>query len=295
MTDFAENNSRAELSENPAEDSNILTVLFFADIVGKPGRHAMSYLCKRLREQYRAEMVIANVENAAGGFGVTPEMSKKIFKYGVDVQTSGNHIWDRMDVQPYIRYEKRLIRPANYPSAAPGNGSYVFELFDTKVAVINVMGRTFMNISLDCPFRTVDSELAALDEDVKIRIVDFHAEASSEKQGMLHFLDGRVSAIIGTHTHVQTADEKVTAGGTAYIGDIGMTGPHDSMLGMQAVDALGRFLTGLPKRLSCASGDVKACGVSLKINKFDGKARSIERFQVDFDAASIDGQIENDD
>ncbi len=295
MTDPERDISNTESSDSPAQDANILTVLFFADIVGKPGRQAMSHLCKRLREQYRADMVIANVENAAGGFGVTPEMSKKIFKYGVDVQTSGNHIWDRMDVQPYIRYEKRLIRPGNYPSAAPGAGSYVFELFDTKVAVINVMGRTFMNISLDCPFRTVDGELAALDQDVKIKIIDFHAEASSEKQGMLHFLDGRVSAILGTHTHVQTADEKVTPGGTAYIGDAGMTGPHDSMLGMQTVDALGRFLTGLPKRLSCASGDVKACGVVLKINKYDGKARSIERFQVDFDPDAIDSQIDNDD
>lgn len=295
MADFDKNNSITEAEEVPAQDTNILTVLFFADIVGKPGRQAMSHLCKRLREKYRADMVIANVENVAGGFGVTPEMSKKIFKYGVDVQTSGNHIWDRMDVQPYIRYEKRLIRPANYPSAAPGNGSYVFELFDTKVAVINVMGRTFMNISLDCPFRTVDGELAALAQDIKIKIIDFHAEASSEKQGMLHFLDGRVSAIIGTHTHVQTADEKVTAAGTAYIGDAGMTGPHDSMLGMRTEDALGRFLTGLPKRLSSASGDVKACGVVLKINKYDGKARSIERFQVDFDPESVEGLIENGD
>ncbi|MFQ5607411.1 MAG: YmdB family metallophosphoesterase, partial [Candidatus Zixiibacteriota bacterium] len=194
-----------------------------------------------------------------------------------------------------LRYEKRLIRPANYPAAAPGNGSYVFEALDTKVAVINVMGRTFMNISLDCPFRTVDGELAALASDVRIKIVDFHAEASSEKQGMLHYLDGRVSAIIGTHTHVQTADEFVSERGTAYIGDAGMTGPHDSMLGMDVESALGRFLTGLPKRFSCASGAVKACGVVVKINKYDGKSISIDRFRIDFDTDTGSGGIDDDD
>jgi 2',3'-cyclic-nucleotide 2'-phosphodiesterase len=269
--------------ESAGADDSTLTIIFFADCVGQPGRQALSQLVREMREKHRADMVIANVENAAGGFGVTPEMSRKIFKYGVDVQTSGNHIWDRMDIQDYIRQERRLLRPANYPSSAPGSGSYVFQLPDCKVAVLNLMGRTFMNMALDCPFRTADGELSMLNSDTDIVIVDFHAEASSEKQALAHYLDGRVTAILGTHTHVQTADEKVSEAGTAYIGDTGMTGPHDSALGMRFEAAVGRFLTGLPKKFTCASEDVKACGVILKINRHDGKARSIERFRIDFD------------
>lgn len=272
-----------ETSETGSSD---ITILFFADCVGQPGRQALSQICKAMREKHRADLVIANVENAAGGFGVTPEMSRKIFKYGVDVQTTGNHVWDRVDIIDFIRREKRLLRPANYPASAPGNGSYIIELHNCKVGVINLMGRTFMNAALDCPFRTADGELALMSKETKIIFVDFHAEASSEKQGMMRYLDGRVSAVIGTHTHVQTADEKITQSGTAYLGDAGMTGPHDSMLGMGYDAALGRFLTGMPKRMSCADGDVKACGVVLKVNRYDGKAKSIERFQIDFDMDS---------
>lgn len=271
------------MTEHETTDDKTLTVLFFADCVGQPGRQALARVVKPLREKHNADLVIANVENAAGGFGVTPEMSRKIFKYGVDVQTSGNHIWDRIDILDYIKQERRLLRPANYPSAAPGSGSYLFESFRGRFGIINLMGRTFMNMSLDCPFRTADGEVRLLQKEADAIIVDFHAEASSEKQGMLHYLDGRVAAVIGTHTHVQTADEKITQAGTAYIGDAGMTGPHDSMLGMRYQEALGRFLTGLPKRMSCAEGDVKVCGVIVKINPHDGKAKSIERFRIDFD------------
>ena len=253
-------------------DDSILTILFFADCVGQPGRQALSQLVREMREKHQADMVIANVENAAGGFGVTPEMSRKIFKYGVDVQTSGNHIWDRMDIQDYIKQERRLLRPANYPSSAPGTGSYVFQLPNCKVAVLNVMGRTFMNMSLDCPFKTVDGELSMLKGETDIVIVDFHAEATSEKQAFAHYLDGRVTAVLGTHTHVQTADNKVSEAGTAYISDAGMTGPHDSALGMKFEAAVGRFLTGLPKKFTCASEDVKACGVIIKVNRHDGRA-----------------------
>jgi metallophosphoesterase (TIGR00282 family) len=283
MTETPEDTSADEIAELVSADSSEITILFFADCVGQPGRQALSQICKAMREKYSADLVIANVENAAGGFGITPEMSRKIFKYGVDVQTTGNHVWDRMDIQEFIRREKRLLRPANYPSKAPGGGSYIVELHNCKIGVINLMGRTFMNASLDCPFRTADGELSLMTKETSIIFVDFHAEASSEKQGMLHYLDGRVSAVVGTHTHVQTADDKVTAAGTAYLGDAGMTGPHDSMLGMGKDAALGRFLTGMPKRMSCADGDVKACGVILKVNRHDGRAKSIERFQIDFD------------
>ena len=270
--------------ENPqGGNADTITLLFFADCVGKSGKQALSALCSSLREKYKADMVIANVENAAGGFGVTPEISRKIFKYGVDVQTSGNHIWDRMDIIEYIKREKRLLRPANYPTVAPGSGSYVFELHNARIGVINLMGRVFMNASLDCPFRTVDGEIRAMSGDTKIIFVDFHAEASSEKQAMAHYLDGRVTAVIGTHTHVQTADEKVSPAGTAYLGDAGMTGPHDSILGMGKVAAVGRFLTGMPKRMSAAEGDVRASGVVIKVNRSDGRALSIERFQIPFD------------
>ncbi len=284
-------NKAASETAASASDDSTLTILFFADCVGQPGRQALSQLVRTMREKHQADMVIANVENAAGGFGVTPEMSRKIFKYGVDVQTSGNHIWDRMDIQDYIRQERRLLRPANYPTSAPGSGSYVFQLPDCKVAVLNLMGRTFMNMSLDCPFRTADGELSMLDNETNIVIVDFHAEASSEKQAIAHYLDGRVTAILGTHTHVQTADEKVSEAGTAYIGDAGMTGPHDSALGMRFEAAVGRFMTGLPKKFTCASEDVKACGVILKVNRYDGKARSIERFRIDFNPDGMNDSV----
>ena len=283
MEDSSKQEQDSQLDGAERTDDSTLTILFFADCVGQPGRQALSQLVRLMREKHQADMVIANVENAAGGFGVTPEMSRKIFKYGVDVQTSGNHIWDRMDIQPYIKQEPRLIRPANYPASAPGSGSYVFQLPDCKVAVLNLMGRTFMNMALDCPFRTADGELSMLRDETDIVIVDFHAEATSEKQAIAPYLDGRVTGIFGTHTHVQTADEKVSEAGTAYIGDAGMTGPHDSALGMKFEAAVGRFLTGLPKKFTCAENDVKACGVILKVNRHDGRAQSIERFRIDFD------------
>lgn len=256
-------------------------VLFFADIVGKPGRFILSEMCRSLKEKYEADYVIANSENAAGGFGITPEMSRKIFSYGVNCQTSGNHIWDRMDILQYLDEEPKLLRPANFPPGAPGSGSYIDEANGVKVAVLNLMGRTYMK-EIDCPFRVADRELTKLKQTTEVIIVDFHAEATSEKQAMLYHLDGKVSAIIGTHTHVQTADEKVTDRGTAYITDVGMTGPHDSIIGMAVGPSLGRFLTGLPKRFTCASDDVKISGVLLTINSETGAAEDIERFVIDY-------------
>jgi len=258
-----------------------IKVMFFADLVGKPGRFVLSQMCKSLREKHEVDYVIANIENAAGGFGITPEMSRKIFSYGVDCQTSGNHIWDRMDIQKYLDEQPKLIRPANFPPGCPGKGHYVGEADGVKIGVLNLQGRTYMK-DIDCPFRVADKELAIIRESTDIVIIDFHAEVTSEKQALAYYLDGRVSAIIGTHTHVQTADETVSERGTAFISDAGMTGPHDSIIGMAKVPSLDRFLTGMPKRFSCAKDDIKISGVLLTISTADGAAESIERFKLDY-------------
>lgn len=256
----------------------LMTVIFIADVVGKPGRHILSQMTRRLKYKYQADYVIANTENAAGGYGITPEMSRKVFSYGVDCQTSGNHIWDRMAILEYIEEEPRLIRPANY-AEAPGKGHYVGETEKGKIVVLSLMGRTYMHGSMNCPFQEADRLLEMLGREGKTIIVDMHAEATSEKQAMAFYLDGRVSAVIGTHTHVQTADEKISERGTAYITDVGLTGAHDAILGMNKGAALGRFLTGMPKRLSVSDADVRIDGVVLKINMDDeGRAESIERF-----------------
>lgn len=272
-------------------------VIFIADVVGKPGRHILSQMTRRLQYKHKADYVIANTENVAGGFGITPEMARKIFAYGVDCQTSGNHIWDRMDIQEYIGMEPRLIRPANYPAEAPGNGFFIDTVGEYKIAIISLMGRTFMH-NIDCPFKTVDRILKRIDGTVDIIIVDMHAEATSEKLAMAVYLDGRVSAVIGTHTHVPTADERVSERGTLYITDVGLTGPHDSILGMKKGPALGRFLSGMPKRLSVAENDIRISGVVLTIDPEDeGRGLDIERFCMEDDPSMPmkDPEDESDD
>ena len=260
-----------------------LTVIFIADVVGKPGRHILSQMTRRLAFKHGADFVVANTENAAGGYGITPEMAKKVFAYGINCQTSGNHIWDRLAILEYIATEPRLIRAANYPDA-PGNGWYIDETEKGKIAVISLMGRTYMHGSMHCPFRTADTILDKIAPECDAILVDMHAEATSEKQAMGYYLDGRVSAVIGTHTHVQTADETISERGTAYITDIGLTGAHDAILGMNKGPALGRFLSGMPKRLSVSDSDVRLDGVVLKIDLADeGRALSIERFSQSLD------------
>jgi len=261
--------------------------LFIADICGKAGRQATAHLTEVLKEKFNADYVVANVENAAGGFGVTPEMSRKIFTYGVNVQTSGNHIWDRVDILEYFEEEPKLLRPDNYPKSAPGSGVYLDDVSGTKIAVMNLMGRTYMH-NIDCPFKAAAKNLAGISKETNIIFLDFHAEATSEKQAMMHHLDGRVSAIVGTHTHVQTADEYITENGTAYITDAGMTGSYDSVIGMEVGPSLGRFLTGMPKRFTAAKDDVKIAGVIVAIDKTTGKAKSIQRYRYDFDINKID-------
>jgi len=265
---------------------SLITVMFVADVCGKPGRQAAAHLIKPLKEEFAVDHVIANIENAAGGFGITPEMSRKMFSYGIDVQTSGNHIWDRVQILEYIAETPRLLRPGNYPAGVPGNGSFVDTVGTHKIGVLNLMGRVYMN-NIDCPFRQAARDVEQLSKETPVIFVDFHAEATSEKQALAHYLNGRVSAVIGTHTHVPTADERISVEGTAYLTDAGMTGPHDSIIGMDKGPSLGRFMTGMPKRFSTASGDVKIMGVILKIDSESGAAKHIERFSRDFDLAEV--------
>jgi metallophosphoesterase (TIGR00282 family) len=252
--------------------------------MGKPGRWVLSQLLRSVKEKHKIDIAVANVENAAGGFGLTEPISQKIMSYGVDVQTSGNHIWDRNEIFPFLdEPENRVLRPANYPSGSPGFGSYVHRLQDgRKVGVVNIEGRVYGR-NIDCPFRTIDGELALIRDEAKIVIVDFHAETTSEKEAMAHYLDGRVSLLVGTHTHVQTADERIMPRGTAFITDAGMTGPHSGVIGMKVQPVLARFLTGFPHRFAVATDDVKLAGVVAEVDDESGKAISIERLMIDFD------------
>ena len=274
------------------------TIMFIADICGKAGRQAAAHMIKPMREKYSVDFVIANIENAAGGFGITPEMARKSFAYGIDIQTSGNHIWDRYEIRSYFKTDAKLLRPANFPPGAPGRGSFLENVGDVKIGVINLQGRTYMK-DIDCPFVVGGKIVSEMRREADIIFVDMHAEATSEKQAMLYHLDGKVSAIIGSHTHVQTVDELISARGTAYLTDAGMTGPHDSVIGMQKGPSLGRFMTGMPKRFTTATDDIKISGVVLEIDAYSGRALHIERFRHDFDIntfkpSDILGEMEND-
>jgi len=251
-------------------------VLFLGDIVGRPGRRAMDKFLPALVKKYSPAMVVANGENAAGGSSVTEEIGTDLF-LRVDVLTSGNHIWDKKDALPYLDREPRLLRPANYPSVNPGRFSYVFHAADgVKAAVLNLQGRVFME-PLDCPFRRADAEVAALAAETPIIIVDFHAEATSEKQALGWYLDGRVSAVIGTHTHVPTADERILPKGTAYITDAGMAGGRNAVIGMAREQALQRFLTSRPQRFEPSRDGLFLSCVFIEVDVKTGKALSIKR------------------
>ena len=231
-----------------------MKILFIGDIFGKPGRDIARRAIPALVERRDIDFVIANVENSAAGFGVTGDIAETILSYGVDVMTSGNHVWDKKEVLEYIPRQPKLLRPANFPAGVPGRGSYLGRTRTGEtVGVINLMGRVFM-APLDDPFAVVLREIEALRAKTRIIIVDFHAEATSEKVAMGWHLDGRVTAVFGTHTHVQTADERILPKGTAYLTDVGMTGPHESIIGVTIEAALGRFLTGMPARFESATG-----------------------------------------
>ena len=254
-------------------------ILMIGDVFGEPGRKAVFGLLPRLKREYGLDLVIANVENAAAGFGVTPGIARTFLDGGVDTLTSGNHIWDKKEIIEYIAKENLLLRPANYPPGAPGVGSIVVKGGPHKVGVLNLMGRVFMP-AVDCPFRKADEELPRLRQDTPIIIVDMHGEATSEKQAMGWYLDGRVSAVLGTHSHVQSADERILPRGTAHITDLGMTGSIDSVIGVAPEIAIQRFLSGMPNRFEPAKGPVALHGVVIRIDPDTGRGLSIERLRV---------------
>ena len=243
----------------------------------------MRYGLAGLVEYHNADLVIANGENAAAGFGITREIGDQLLDWGVDVITSGNHIWDKREALDYIGAEPRLLRPANYPAGVPGNGSYLARSRSgVSVGVINLMGRVFM-LNIDDPFAVVQRELDALRQRARVLFVDFHAEATSEKIAMGWHLDGKVTAVVGTHTHVQTADERILPTGTAYITDVGMTGPHDSVIGVEIEPALGRFLNALPAKFETATGNPRLNGVLVEADEQSGRATDIERLSYSLD------------
>jgi len=263
-----------------------MTILFIGDIVGRPGRDLVQKGLRALLEHYDVDVTIANAENAAAGFGLTRDIGETLLDWGVDVMTSGNHIWDKKEVLEYIAVEPRLLRPANYPAGVPGRGSCVAQTRDGRsVGVINVMGRVFM-APLDDPFAVALREIDAVRHRARIIVVDVHAEATSEKIAMGWHLDGRVTAVIGTHTHVQTADERVLPGGTAYLTDAGMTGPHDSIIGMEKEPSLARFLNGMPTKFEPASGNRRLNGAIIEADDKTGRATKITR--ISYSAEELD-------
>ena len=260
-----------------------MKILLIGDVIGRPGRVILERELIRLREERHIDLVIANCENVAGGAGVTPSTADDLFRAGVDALTSGNHVWRKKEAYELLKLDPRVIRPANYPETSPGSGSTVVETLDgQKVGVLNVMGRVFME-PLDCPFRAAERELVRLKMVTPVIIVDMHAEATSEKVAMGWFLDGKVSCVFGTHTHIPTADERILPQGTAFITDVGMTGPYDSVIGRRVDQILERFLTSLPHKSDVAEGNVQLRGLLIEVNPKNGKALSVERITKTLD------------
>jgi 2',3'-cyclic-nucleotide 2'-phosphodiesterase len=257
-----------------------MRVLMIGDVVAGPGRTAVLERIQDLREQHGVDLAVMNAENVSGGFSITPQSADELFRAGIDVMTSGNHIFDKREVVPYIERQPRLLRPANYPEGTPGRGLWVGEVKGTPVAVFNLMGRVFMPPTHENPFHAADKLLSELGERVRVRLLDIHAEATSEKIAMARHLDGRVSAVVGTHTHVQTADERVLPHGTAFITDIGMTGSHSGCIGMETEDVLARFTSPLSLRAEHSKGEVRINAVVIDIDPDTGRAREIQRLSL---------------
>src|SRR5215211_294931 len=266
-----------------------IRLLFLGDIVGKPGRELIRKGLSSLREHYEVDLVIANAENAAAGRGITRELGDQLLDWGVDVMTSGNHIWAQREAIDYIGAETRLLRPANFPAGVPGQGTYLARTAAGRpVGVINVMGRVFMQ-ELDNPFQRVIEEIEALRARTRIIFVDFHAEATSEKIAMGWHLDGKVTAVVGTHTHVQTADEQILPGGTAYLTDVGMTGPHDGVIGVEKTAVIDKFIRGMPVRMETATGNPRLNGILIAADESTGKATSVQR--ISFSADQLEHEL----
>jgi metallophosphoesterase (TIGR00282 family) len=259
-----------------------ISVLFVGDIIGNPGLEFTQTFLPSLIQKYKPDLVIANGENISDGKGCTEKEAKILFDLGVKVITGGNHTWDKHQSQEYLKQDNRVLRPLNYPKGTHGNGYIVVEVKNTKVAVVNLQGRTFM-VPIDCPFRTAEWIISKLKNETKIIIIDFHAEATAEKMALANFLDGKVSCILGTHTHIQTSDERILPNGTGYITDVGMTGPYDSVIGMKTQAAINRFLYQTPQKYETAKDEVHLSAVFFKIDIETGKTISIDRiFFPDF-------------
>ncbi len=257
-----------------------MKVLFIGDVVGKPGRHAVRLLLPNVKNLYKIDFVIANGENAAGGFGINEKTALELFSAGVDVITTGNHVWDKKEAVPYIAKENRILRPLNYPLGAPGYGSIIVNLReDIKIAVLCVSGRVFMNL-LECPFRSASAVIEDIKRETNMIFIDFHAEATSEKVAFGQYLDGSVTAIIGTHTHVQTADERILPKGTAYITDVGMTGPEDSVIGIEKSQVIQKFIDQMPCKYEVPVGKAMLNAVVVEANEKTGRARAIQRIKL---------------
>lgn len=263
-----------------------MNILCVGDIVGKPGRLAVAGLLPGLKKEFSLDFVIANAENAAGGSGLTTRIAKELFDAGCDVLTLGDHVWDQKEIEEYLKGTDSVLRPANFPEGTPGRGWCVKKTASgKKVAVVNLLGRVFMRYHLDCPFRKLEQILARVKEEAPVVVVDIHAEATSEKVALGHFSDGQVSAVFGTHTHIQTADETVLAQGTAYITDVGMTGPYDSVIGQNKKDIIQRFLTSMPIRFQVATDAVRLHGMVVEVDEATGRAQKIIRLQRPFQEA----------
>jgi len=260
-----------------------MKILFIGDIVGSPGRDIVADRLADIVESRHIDLVIANGENSAAGFGITPRIAEQLFAAGVEVLTGGNHIWDRKEILEYIPQNPRLVRPANFPDGNPGSGLYVGQARNgVPYAVLDLQGRVFM-ASNDCPFRAADRELARIPADVRVIFVDIHAETTSEKEAMGWYLDGRVSAVLGTHTHVPTADETIRPGGTAYLSDAGMTGAYEGVIGFSKDRIIEKFLSQTPRTFETAKKDIRLSGAVIGVDEATGKATSIERVQVRVD------------
>lgn len=270
-----------------------VNILCIGDVVGRPGRYVVSQSLPKLVKDFDLECVICNAENAAGGSGLTPQLYEKFIRYGVDVLTLGDHVFKRQDLIPILSQSNRVVRPGNLPPSAPGRDFVVYETRGGhRVAVVTLLGRLYMRFQADCPFRAVDSILGRIPADVKIIVVEMHAEATSEKIAMGWHLDGRVSVLFGTHTHVATADECILPKGTGYITDLGMTGPYDSVLGRRKDRVLRTMISSVPTPFDVAEGDPRLCGVVARINPATGRAEHIERVRVDGAPAPEGGESE---
>lgn len=257
-----------------------MRVLFVGDVFGKPGRRVLDQALRSVMAERRIDFCVANAENAAGGFGITPPIADELLSLNIDLLTSGNHIWDKRAILSYLANQPRLLRPHNYPSSAPGTGVFIGDTAcGVRIAVVNLQGRVYLP-ALNCPFVTGKAAIESIRRETPIILVDFHAEASSEKQAFAWYMDGQVTAVVGTHTHVQTADERILPRGTAYITDVGMTGPYDSVIGSIPDLALERFLTQIPVRLEPANSNLRLCGVVIEIEEPTGRALSIERLNL---------------